>query len=89
MEKSTSLQYQSPLFYWGTIPHFEKGDQKLNECLWGLKVFIPSSHIYLPGGLAKFLVKKRIFKTKYGFEDSISNIDLGLFEPNNQLTLFW
>ena len=40
-----------------------------------------------------FLVKKRLFKIKYGFESSISNVDLGLFYPKNQqmfsFVTFW
>ena len=65
-------------FLWGTpfSPKFwkEVGARK-NECLGGLKA----------GGLTVFLVKKD-WKIKYGFDDSISYADLGLFQlPNNQL----
>ena len=31
-----------------------------------------------------FLVKKILLKIKYGFEGSISNVDLGLFYPSIQ-----
>ena len=48
---------------------------------------------YLPGELTMFLVKKRLLEIKYGFEGSISNVDLGQFYPNNQLLFsfltFW
>ena len=43
-----------------------------------------SFHSYFPGLLTMFLVKKRLCKTKHGFEGSIANVDLGLFQPNNQ-----
>ena len=36
--------------------------------------------------LPMFLVKKYL-KIKYGFEGLISNFDVGLFKPNNQLIL--
>ena len=43
---------------------------------WGdLKSFC---HGYLPGGLIRIIVKKRLLKIKNGFEGSISNVDLGL-----------
>ena len=38
-----------------------------------------SCHWNLPGELTMYLVKKRILEIKYGFEGSISNVDLGLF----------
>ena len=42
------------------IPNFEKGYQKTNECLGGLKEVLP------------------LCKINYGFEGSISNVDLAL-----------
>ena len=52
-----------------------------------------SCHGYLPGEGTMFLVKKRILEIKYGFEGLISNVDLGLFQPNIQLMFsfvkFW
>ena len=45
--------------------------------LGGLKEFLPCW--IFARGLAMFLVKKRLSKIKYGFEFSISNVDLGLF----------
>ena len=70
-----------PLFLLGgqlSVLNFEKGGgitQKMS--VWGdLK---GSCHGYLPGGLSMFLVKKIIFKIKYSFEGSLSNVDLGLF----------
>ena len=52
-----------------------------------------SCHGYLPGEVTMFLVKKRILEIKYGFEGLISNVDLGLFQPNIQLMFsfvkFW
>ena len=48
------------------------------------------SHRYLPVGVS---YQKRLCKMKYGFERSISNVDLGLFQPKNQLMFsfvtFW
>ena len=42
-----------------------------------LKEFLPC--LIFAWGLAMFLVKKRLSKIKYGFEFSISNVDLSLF----------
>ena len=74
-------QHQSSLFCWGeqlSVPSFEKERRsKKNDCLGDLKNFCHAE--YLPGGLAMFLVKKRLSKIKFGFEFSISNVDLGLF----------
>ena len=44
-------------------------------------LFIHSfTYIYIfAGGLTMFLVIKRLLEIKYGFESSISNVDLGLF----------
>ena len=57
---------------------------------WDLK---SSCHGYFPGGLTIFLVKKILLKIKYGFEGSISNVDLGLFYPSIQsvfsFSTFW
>ena len=60
------------------------------KCVWGgLKQFLP--WIFAQGAYC-FLSKKDL-KIKYGFEDSISNADLGLFQSNNQLMFsfvtFW
>ena len=44
---------------------------------WG--DFKSSCHGYLPGWVTMFLAKDRLLKIKYGFEGSISNVDLGLF----------
>ena len=55
----------------------------------GLKEFLP--WIFARGITVS--VKKRLFKIKYSFEGSISNVDLGLFQPNNQIIIsfvtFW
>ena len=59
-----------------SVPNYEKGGLEKNEYLVGLK---DSCHGYFPGGLTTFLVKKRPLIIKYGFEGSISNVDLGLF----------
>ena len=65
----------------------KRGNQKRNECLEGLEEFL--LQIFLPGGLAMFSVKKkRLCKVKYGFESSVSNVDLDMFCPNNQLFSF-
>ena len=65
--------YQSSLFCWReqlSVPSFEKGESGKNDCLGGLKSFCHAG--YLPavegggGGLAMFLVKKKLSKTKYG-----------------------
>ena len=74
-------QHQSSLFCWGeqlSAPSFEKeGLEKV--AVWGnLKSFYHAE--YLPRGLPIFLVKKkRLSVTKYGFEFSISNVDISLF----------
>ena len=64
---------------WGTIvsPKFSKGGSEKNDCLGTLKEFLPC--LIFAWGLAMFLVKKRLSKIKYGFEFSISNVDLSLF----------
>ena len=51
-----------------------------NECLGGLKEFLPQIFVWGGGGggLTMFLVKKDC-KIKCRFEDSITNADLGLF----------
>ena len=65
----------------------KRGNQKRNECLEGLEEFL--LQIFLPGGLAMLSVKKkRLCKVKYGFESSVSNVDLDMFCPNNQLFSF-
>ena len=60
----------------------KKGKLK-KECLGGRKEFLP--WIFSWGELTMFLVKKKDFKIKYGFEGLIPNVDLDLFHPNNQL----
>ena len=40
---------------------------------------------YLTGGAYYFPCQKRLCKIKYAFEGSISNVDLELFNLNNQL----
>ena len=61
-----------------SVPSFEKGGSEKMTIWANLKSFC---HVeYLPRGLAIFLFKKkRLSKIKYGFEFSISNIDIGLF----------
>ena len=78
---TVSTSPSPPLFLLGgqfSVLNFEKGGgitQKMS--VWGdLK---GSCHGYLPGGLSMFLVKKRIFKIKYSFEGSLSNVDLAPF----------
>ena len=59
-----------------SVRNFEKGDLK------------GSFHRYLPEGLLCLLCffSKKDWKTKYGFDDSISYADFGLLQlPNNQL----
>ena len=61
-------------------PKFSKGGgggSEKNDCLGRLKEFLPC--LIFAWGLAMFLVKKRLSKIKYGFEFSISNVDLSLF----------
>ena len=52
-----------------------------------------SCHGYFAGGLTMLLAKKRLLKIKYGFEGSISNVDLRLLQPNKQsmfsFVIFW
>ena len=52
-----------------SIPNFENGGSEKKE--------VPTMGICLVG-LTMFLVKKRLLKIKYGFEGSISNVDLGV-----------
>ena len=61
-----------------SVPSFEKGGSEKMTAWANLKSFCHAE--YLPRGLAIFLVKKkRLSKIKYGFEFSISKVDLGLF----------
>ena len=61
-----------------TASVLEKGVSEKKMTVRGdLKSFCHAK--YLPGGLTMFLVKKRLSKIKYGFEFSISNVDLDLF----------
>ena len=65
--------------------YIEKKPTPYQEGIRNQKDLKSSFHKYLPRELTVFLVKKDC-KIKYGFEDSISNIDLGLTQPpNNQL----
>ena len=70
-------RYQHP-FRWGVqilVPNFEKRHiRKKKECLGGLIVFLPQI-----AGFIMFFLKKDFVKIKYGFEASISNVDLDLF----------
>ena len=70
-----------------SVPNFKKeGVSEKNECLGGLKEFLPQIFAL---GLTVFLVKKD-WKIKYGFDDSISYADLGLFQlSNNQFVIIW
>ena len=84
----TLSQHQSPLFLVGD--NFQSqilkwGDQKKNEFLGGggLKAFLP--WIFALGGLLCLLSKKKLLKLKYGFQGSISHVDIRLFQPGNQL----
>ena len=83
-----------PLFCWGgqlAVPNFAKrGIRKKWVSGWALK---SSCHGYFAGGLTMLLAKKRLLKIKYGFEGSISNVDLRLLQPNKQsmfsFVIFW
>ena len=63
-----------------SVPKFEKeGGDRQKECLGDLK---GSCHGYFGWGKGAYYVsckEKRLLKIKYGFEDSISYVDLGLF----------
>ena len=72
-------QYQPPLHFMLkghlSVPNSEKGNIK-KMSVWGdLK---SSCHRYLPD-IYYVPFQKRLGKIKYGFEGSISNVDLGLF----------
>ena len=65
-----------------SVPNFDKEGAEKNECLDGLKEFFPQIFAW---GLTVFLMKKD-WNIKYGFDDSISYADFGLFHlPKNQL----
>ena len=55
--------------------------KRKSECLSGLKGFLP--HIYTLTYIHTYICyvpcERRFYKIKYGFEGSISNVDLGLF----------
>ena len=57
--------------------------KKKNDCLGGLKR-VPAMDNCL-GAYYVYCPKTRLLKIKYGSKGSISNVDLGLFKPNNQL----
>ena len=60
-----------------SVPNFEKGGIRKNMSAWGdLK---RSCHGYLPLGLTMFVAQKGHLKLKYGFQGSISHVDIGLF----------
>ena len=59
----------------------KEGDQE-KMSVWG--ALKSSCHGYFAGGLIMLLAKKRLLKIKYGFEGSISNVDLRLLQPNRQ-----
>ena len=64
-----------------SVPNFEKGGIRNKMSAWGdLK---SSCHRYLPEGDYCVSCKILLCKIKYGFEGSISNVDLGLFQPKN------
>ena len=85
-KKPTQFQ---PLYLEGQRSNFENGGSGKNECIGGLKEFLQQIFAW---GLIMFLVKKGS-KIKYGFDGSISNVDLSLFQPNKQLMFsfvtFW
>ena len=94
--KEAFYTVSAPHFLLGTIfsPKFWKGGRvsEKNECLGGLKEFLPQ--ISGLGGRAYYVsCQKRLCKIKYGLEGSISNVDLGLIQPSNQLMFsfvaFW
>ena len=69
-----------------SVPRFEKGGSEKMTFWANVKSFCHAE--YLPS-----CQEKRLSKIKYGFEFSISNFDLGLFYPSNQLMFsfvtFW
>ena len=74
-----------------SVPNFGKGGSGKNARLGGLKEF-PVMDICLGTYYVSF--QKNTFENKiWLFEGSISNVDLGLFQPNNQLMFsfvtFW
>ena len=63
------------------VPNLENGGSE--KKVPGELEFLP--HIFAWG--AYYVSRrKRLGNIKYGFEGSISNVDLGQFLPNNQLT---
>ena len=86
-------QYQSPLFCWGAFfsPKFCIGGDWKKMSAWGTQR-VPAMDICLGEAYYVSCVKKT-FKIKYDFESSISNVEIGLFYPNNQLMFsfvtFW
>ena len=69
-----------------SVARFEKGGSEKMTFWANVKSFCHAE--YLPS-----CQEKRLSKIKYGFEFSISNFDLGLFYPSNQLMFsfvtFW
>ena len=61
-----------------SVPSFEKRGPEKNDCLGVLKEFL-LCWIFALGVCYVSCQKKRLSKIKYGFEFSISNVDLGLF----------
>ena len=75
----------SQSYYHSISPHLSTGGEggnfqywkwgirkKMN--VWGFKEFLAQMFAW---GLTMFLVKKRLCKIKYGYERSVSNVDLG------------
>ena len=52
-------------------------NKKKNECLDGLKEFLPKTVVWV--GVYYAPCQERLYKIKYGVERSISIADLGLF----------
>ena len=96
LKKARAKQSVSPTHFCSQRGNFhsqvlKSRDQKIK---WNGQGDLKSScHIFSPGVFNMFLVKKRLCKTKYSSEGTISNVDLGLFYPNNQLMFsfvtFW
>ena len=93
-------QYQSPPpFLLGgqlLVPNFEKGGDYQGKKMSAWVDLKSSCHGYLPrggGGGAYYVSSQKWLLKINGFEGSISNVNLGLFQPNNQLMFsfvtFW
>ena len=87
MAISTFSQYHPHFFCCGgllSVPRFERrGDQK-NECLEGIKGFLPK----IFSEVAYYICcQERLCKTKHGFEGLVSNVDLD--SPPGSTHLFY